>query len=215
MDLLLDTATYENLREEYRQAWDHYRHVEAERDQRINYFFTITLAVVGFSIAITGTSLNGNGLLLSIAAAATVYTWVAISLHLDVMTFGIVLGHYLNVIQSLRAVFYQSQPDEVREFVESLDVGRSQPMRGLIKSRYHGVQRSAQAVLAFLTGIALLTDVSIVVVVLVRAPNWWPYLVIGYLQLAMAIGGIAVWLSALRAFGGLPSDDTLRKRLAR
>src|SRR5689334_19743569 len=118
-----DIRIQEMLLEEYRQAWDHYRHVENERNQHVNYFFSVTLATVGFIVAIaTSGKLAAPLLLVGVATAAQVYLWIALTLHLNTRKLGLVLSHYLKAIRLLRDNAYRDAPNEVHQLIDRINI---------------------------------------------------------------------------------------------
>lgn len=210
----LDRAMRETLREEYRQVWEHYRHVENARDQRLEYFFTITLAVLGFSIAISGTGLSRGSQLLAICSSIHVYIWIVIHLHLSVTQLSLVLGHYLNAMHTLRNYFFRDESAETRHLAYEVNVETNKNIRPLFTSPYYGIHDNSRNLILALVYVGLFAELGIVVGALtLRATDEMIQLVVLGVEATLSILGIIVWLLALRSVAAVPTDDELRYRL--
>lgn len=109
------------LREEFNQAWSHYRHIESERNKFLGFAFTLILGSTGFIIAImkdfdpTSDSL-----------------WVIIGLSVFVNLIGIILvlllgmilkskylcWHYIAVWQWVRTQIYGNKDEQIKAHVD-------------------------------------------------------------------------------------------------
>src|SRR5262245_6145762 len=92
------------LMEEFKQAWEHYRHLEKARTQYINFFLTAALASAGFI-----TSLFKNLKPESVEKAligALIVIWVfnllLLFVYVNVKKIGFVLKYYEEVMSRIR-----------------------------------------------------------------------------------------------------------------
>ncbi len=116
VDVLTSAETL--LRDEFGQAWQHYRHLETMRSQYLAFSFTITLASLAVAIPLLAHSTRTISSLLLIGVFVQLYCLIVGSLYFNVRKIRIVLSHYRKTIQSVRCYFY----DRAQDF--TYDTGR-------------------------------------------------------------------------------------------
>ena len=91
------------LLEDYRQAWDHYRHVEDERLRYLTIYFTATLGSAAIAAPLlAASSLDSGGQLLAVATFLGVFQAFSFFVSVTIRRFGTVLLHYSTVMHENR-----------------------------------------------------------------------------------------------------------------
>ncbi|MDY0279166.1 MAG: hypothetical protein RBR35_01235 [Salinivirgaceae bacterium] len=103
------------LIELYRQAWEHYRHIENSRSQYMNFFFTALFAFSGVILAFNniekidfkGKEISYGVLLLYLFNVFTLYIYI------NIVRIGWVLDGYTKVMNDIKAKLFNNNSDYV------------------------------------------------------------------------------------------------------
>lgn len=103
------------LIEQYRQSWEHYRHLENSRSQYMNFFFTALFASFGVYAAFInieqwnfdGKELSVGVLLLFLFSVFTLYIYI------NIVRTGWVLDGYSKVMKDIKTKLFNNNPDYV------------------------------------------------------------------------------------------------------
>jgi len=145
--------------EEYRQAWDHFRHMENARTNYINFYFTALFAIFGLYTAIITLDLLKVGdiqimigiNLLNIFSVFTLYIYI------NIVRIGWVLNGYSCVIRELRKLLYKSEL-----MPKNISIRDYLPTE--VKQKAFSIQYSAQILLkTFMLIINILIAISILI----------------------------------------------------
>src|SRR5262249_20954793 len=113
----------DTLLEEFRQAWAHYRHVENEKNHYVNYFFTVTLGVFCFALALSSAAtVPAPSLAVALGTTVANYTCIGASLQVNIRKFDLVVLHYGRAIEIIRSYLYQDVDEDVRRIVETVNI---------------------------------------------------------------------------------------------
>jgi len=138
---------------EGQQAWEHYRHVEAERNQYLGYFFTIAIAAMGLFA-----TLNAYGgqtqRALTITISAAICPMVAslgLIVYWSVEQFRHVLAFYNMKVVEIRDLLLRGISEELDSFVDRMNVRASLPIA--VRGRLSGPQPASELILVVLTAL--------------------------------------------------------------
>ncbi|MEV4313777.1 hypothetical protein [Actinocrispum sp. NPDC049592] len=182
------------LRDEFGQAWQHYRHLELLRGQYVSYAFSITLGAIALSIPLTSQVSASGRLLLITSIFLAFYALIIGSMYANVRKLRLVLWHYQGVIIAIRRYVYEADSNlqfDMRKFdVLSLD-------HPVIRGRLFRTQTLAESML-----VAFLLADSVVAFLVARAlvyegAVWWQLCLVivascGVWAIAAAV--IAFWV---------------------
>jgi len=163
------------LRDEFNQAWEHYRHIESVRTQYLALFFAVLTGAVGVgSQAAARSNFADTATVLAFSASLFVLTVFAAFVYVTVRKADVVMAHYETVINRVRDYFYKWVDPDAEPF-KSLNIRvRNHPMlggKGLW--RLARIQTSVETVVL---GTAVLTScgqaVLLVMTLVAASPNW-------------------------------------------
>lgn len=173
------------LRDEFGQAWQHYRHLEVLRGQYIGFAFTVTFASLALTVPLIASSPQVGSITLPIGAFLLFYGLFVGSLYLNVRKIRFLLAHYQKVLEDVRAYFYDHIPNLDFD-VDGLNVLRVD--HPLIRSRLFRSQTTSESILAMLLIVATGTQMIFIIVTLRAHPQWWHVVI----MLAMGAGIILI-----------------------
>jgi hypothetical protein len=194
-------AQREFLRDEFSQAWLHFRHLEQLRGHYLAYFLALVAALTGL-ISATWRSIVASSPLaeLVFGFALAVFVVLGSLLYFMIRKQGALLQHYREVIYAIRAHFYAGL-DLTNEPYRSLDV-RSSNYR-VVQLRWMTVQRAAESIVLLFLSIAV-TSEYIVLTYVVLATRAAPVLfAAGALLVLTTVPPVtAVWIGWEPAWRG-------------
>jgi hypothetical protein len=173
------------LREEFSQAWQHFRHLESMRSQYLAFAFTITLAALAAAIPLIGDigGASGNTLLV-VGVFVSLYCLIIGLLFFSVRKIRIALAHYRRTMDDVRHYFYCRARSELDYDTASLTItGRRYAVLGL---RLLRLQTTSEAVLLTLLAIGGVAEATCTVGVFAVGPAWWHVVLI--LGLCLFVG---------------------------
>jgi hypothetical protein len=118
------------LTAEANQAWEHYRHVENQRNSYIGFFLTAVLgfiALIGTISAIVKSSYVGWPLI-SLGIAADFFSCLSIGIFLAIRRFDSVLNLYAQIILETRDTIFSDAPEEIRTSLHRLSIYGREPL---------------------------------------------------------------------------------------
>jgi hypothetical protein len=121
---LLDPAVRSALVAESTQAWDHYRHVENQRNSYIGFFLTANLgftALVGTVSAIVKARFLGWPTV-ALGFAFLFFECLSIGIFLAIRRFDSVLNLYAQIIVDARTMIFSDAPDEIRTALHQFSI---------------------------------------------------------------------------------------------
>jgi hypothetical protein len=198
---------FELLLEEFRLAWEQYRHVENEKNTYVNYFFSVTLGIVGFSIALL--TINGADrlqLMLGISTAAHLYFWLGVTLQINVRKFELVISHYGRASVVLREQLYQGFDANAKHLSDKVNIYfnltpnfRSTYLRGRTSPQQAdgGGDPVSDMVITFCLAAAVLAQLAVLVALISLDAAWWQLTISGA-EFALASVGVAFWRRTIR-----------------
>lgn len=183
-----ELAKAENLlRDEFGQAWQHYRHNETLRTQYLNYALSITLASVAVSVPLSTARADAAVRLLVAGAFVLMYTlFIAFALA-TVLKIRLVNRHYAQVWLDVRTYFYRSDSGL------TFDTDRLNVWSGPESGNFHPLLRMqawAEFVLQSLLVLASVVAVALVVALAIIGAPWWQVVIMT--TNALVVAAIAV-----------------------
>lgn len=119
------------LKEEFNQAWAHYRHVENGRDAYLRFGLTLMLGTVGYLGAIARVFDPSTDSYWWIVAGIFVFTTIVavilMSWLVAVVDSGLIMKHYKNVWKWVRSEIYLAQSEEI---TKRIDIYRNEEVMG-------------------------------------------------------------------------------------
>lgn len=159
MRITKDNPPPDLLIEEYKQAWDHFRHMENARTNYINFYFTALFAIFGLYSALLTLDLLKVGeihIMMGISLL-NIFSIFTLYIYINIVRIGWVLNGYSNVIRELRKLMHSDtflqKNISVRDYLPS---GQ--------KKNFFSIQYSAQILLqSFMVIVNILILISIVI----------------------------------------------------
>jgi len=181
--IYMDKSEIDLLLAEFREAWAHYRHMEVSRGQYLGYFFTVTLASLGYFINVLNSRAPTRSLIMGVCLYAVVLYALDTLIFTSVKKLGINLRHYEDVIYHIRIIILK---DSIR-YEPLLNIRKNS--NHLRSSRIFGLQTTAEWILKG-AGILLVAGYLSVLWWATRASvladwNWWILFAAGVSMLAL------------------------------
>jgi hypothetical protein len=189
------------LREEFGQAWQHFRHLETMRGQYLAFAFTVTLASLAASIPLVAgvDEVDGTTLLLA-GVFVLLYCLVIGFLYFSVRKIRIVLAHYRRTIEDIRHHFFHRARGDLGFDVARLDLAdRTYTVLGW---RLFRLQTTSESILVAFLAIGGVAEAACAGGVLTLAHTWW--------QATLAVVSfvcVGLVLAAVSRFAWVQRDD--------
>jgi hypothetical protein len=160
------------LRDEFGQAWQHFRHLETMRSQYLAFAFTITLASVAAAIPLIANIEEISSIILLLTAVfILLYCLIIGSLYFSVRKIRIALAHYRKIIEDIRHYFYHRARSEFDYDTEHLNItGRTYTVLGW---RLFRLQTTSELILVAFLAISGVAEAICAASIFTLAPTWW------------------------------------------
>jgi len=170
VDVLTSAETL--LRDEFGQAWQHFRHLETMRSQYLAFAFTITLASLAAAITLIANIDEINSVVLLLTAIfVLLYCLILASLYFSVRKIRIALAHYRKLIEDIRHYFYHRARSDFNYDTEHLDItGRTYTVLGW---RIFRLQTTSESILVAFLAISSVAEAICVASIFTLNPTWW------------------------------------------
>ncbi len=170
VDVLTSAETL--LRDEFGQAWQHFRHLETMRSQYLAFAFTITLASVAAAIPLIANIEEISSIILLLAAVfILLYCLILGSLYFSVRKIRIALAHYRKIIEDIRRYFYHRARSDFNYDTEHLNItGRTYTVMGW---RLFRLQTTSELILVAFLAISGVAEAICAASIFTLTPTWW------------------------------------------
>jgi hypothetical protein len=199
VDVLTPAETL--LRDEFAQAWQHFRHLESMRSQYLAFTFTITLASLAAAIPlIANFGENSSLVLLLTGVFILLYSLILASLYFSVRKIRIALAHYRQVTEEIRYYFYHRARSEFHYKTDRLNItGRTYTVLGW---RLFRLQTTSESILMVFLVIAGVAEAICASSVFTLAPAWWQWTLAIF-----SLTCVIVVIAAVSRFAWVQRDD--------
>lgn len=166
------TAAEALLRDDFGQAWQHFRHLETMRGQYLAFAFTVTLASYAAAIPLIANIEQIDSVVVLLAGVfVQLYALVLGSLYFSVRKIRVVLAHYRRTIEDIRNYFYDRAKTDFDFDTRRLDISRQK--YAVLGWRLFRLQTASEVILiAFLVASAVAEAICVFVTVTLTPP-WW------------------------------------------
>jgi len=202
VDVLKSAETL--LRDEFGQAWQHYRHLETMRSQYLAFSFTITLASLAAAIPLLAHATKTIGTLLLTGVFVQLYCLIVGSLYFNVRKIRIVLSHYRKTIQSVRSYFYDRTQDLAYDTGRLNITRRTYAIAGWRPLRIQATSESILLTFLFIGGLA---DAICTVNTFTLSLTWWQATLVVVLFV-----GVATVIASVSIFAWVHRNDEYTSR---
>ena len=189
------------LRDEFGQAWQHFRHLETMRGQYLAFAFTITLASLAAAIPLVANIDGASSLMLVLTGLfVQLYCLIIGSLYFSVRKIRIALAHYRQTIEDIRLYFYPRARTDFTYDTERLDItGQKYTVLGW---RLFRLQTTSESILIAFLAVSGIVEAGCTSSVFALGPVWWH----ATLVVASAVC-VALVIAAVARFAWLQRDD--------
>ena len=189
------------LRDEFTQAWQHYRHLEQVRGQYLSFTFTVTLGSAALAIPLATTVGRSPGKLALVGGFVLLYALLNVFVYATLRKIRTVLLHYERVLRSVRNHFYSLADLRVEDLY--LDIRKTNdPMVGHPLFR---IQRSAELIPVFFLLIANSVQLALLAAFLSAHPAWFQVCLMSVMALGTVTVSAFVIIFVWRSRGGYPA----------
>lgn len=175
------------------QAWDHYRHVENQRNQYVAFSFTVALASLGL-VASIAASADTPSVAVTVSAATATFTGaLALVTYWSIQRFRHILAFYNKLIRTIRRELFKGSERESL-WINELEIYKILP--SAVSGRLLGPQAIAELSLLVLMSISLAVAPASL-----ASFAWWSYNPVQYV-IILTSGGISLFLATAAVVHG-------------
>jgi hypothetical protein len=199
VDVLASAETL--LRDEFGQAWQHFRHLETMRSQYVAFAFTITLASFAAAIPLIASIGEVDSVtVLLVGVFIQLYCLILGSLYFSVRKIRIVLAHYRRTIEDVRHYFYRRTKPDFGFDIRRLDISRE--AYAVLGWRLFRLQTTSELILIALLAIGGVTEGICAFSVFTLTHTWWQATLIVILSTC-----VATIVAAVGRFAWIQRED--------
>jgi hypothetical protein len=189
------------LRDEFGQAWQHFRHLEAMRGQYLAFAFTITLASFAAAIPLVANiGENTSTVVLLAGVFIQLYCLILASLYFSVRKIRIALAHYRKIIDDIRRYFYDRARDDFDYNTGDLTItGQGFTILGW---RIFRLQTTSESILIAFLVISGAAEAVCVGSIFTLTPAWWHVTLV-----VVAFACVVVVIAAVSRFAWVQRGD--------
>jgi hypothetical protein len=195
------TAAETLLRDDFGQAWQHFRHLETMRSQYLAFAITITLASYAAAIPILADIEKIDSVVvLTTGSFVQLHSLILGSLYFSVRKIRIVLAHYRRTIEDVRRYFY----DRVKADFE-YDTGRlniSRQSYTVLGWRLFRLQTASELLLIAFLVVSGVVEAICAFGIFALAPPWWQATLV-----VILLACVATIVTAVIRFAWIQRDD--------
>jgi hypothetical protein len=166
------TAAETLLRDDFGQAWQHFRHLETMRSQYLAFAFTITLASYAAAITLVANIEKIDSMVVLLTGVfVQLYCLVVGSLYFSVRKIRVVLAHFRRTIEDVRHYFYDRVKTGFDYDTGRLDISRQSYT--VLGWRLFRLQTASELILIAFLVVSGVVEAICAVGIFALAPTWW------------------------------------------
>lgn len=188
----MDSASTDLLKQEFTEAWNHYRHLENDRTRYLGFFFTLLIASIGLLLnalaTVSPTSPTPYWFVPGVFLLAWLFDALSLFIYANIKKSAFILRHYFNIMWRIRELIYEDPP----KMHQLLSVAETHP---IVKSMWFSHQKLSEMLLL---SACFLLDVAQAVLI---ALGWRHHLSPHWVVACMAVLAVALLSVQAIVFG--------------